>query len=58
MGLLFLIDLMTGGVWWFYWPLFGWGIGIVAHAVSVFGGGWLGSEWERKKIEDQKRKGR
>ena len=22
---------------WFYWPLAGWGIGIVAHAVAVFG---------------------
>jgi len=21
---------------WFYWPLMGWGIGVVAHAVAVF----------------------
>ena len=52
MGLLFLIDLMTGGVWWFYWPLLGWGIGIVVHAFRVFGKGWLGSEWEQKKIRE------
>ena len=53
MALLFLIDFLTGGVWWFYWPLLGWGIGIVAHASSVFGiKGFLGSEWEEKKIRD------
>ena len=22
--------------WWFLWPLFGWGIGIVFHALGVF----------------------
>lgn len=41
---------------WFYWPMLGWGIGIVAHAVSVFG---IGKEWEEKKIRelmDQERK--
>ncbi|KMQ66592.1 histidine kinase [Chryseobacterium angstadtii] len=41
---------------WFYWPMLGWGIGIVAHAFSVFG---IGKEWEEKKIRelmDQDRK--
>ena len=52
-GLLFLIDLLTGGVWWFFWPLFGWGIGVAAHAFNVFGKEvWLGSGWEKKKIEE------
>ena len=23
---------------WFYWPLVGWGIGLVAHAVAAFAG--------------------
>jgi hypothetical protein len=22
---------------WFFWPLIGWGIGVVAHAIAVFG---------------------
>ena len=22
---LFVINLLTGGGWWFYWPLLGWG---------------------------------
>ena len=52
--LLFLINIMTSpDVLWFYWPLFGWGIGIVMHGLFVFGFGlWLGQEWEEKKIEE------
>lgn len=53
MALLFFIDFLTGGGWWFYWPLLGWGIGIIAHAFTVFGiAGLLGSEWEEKKLKD------
>ncbi len=53
MALLLLIDFLTGGGWWFYWPLLGWGIGIIAHAFTVFGiGGFLGSDWEEKKTRD------
>ncbi len=53
MALLLLIDFLTGGGWWFYWPLLGWGIGIVAHAFTVFGiRGFLGSDWEEKKTRD------
>jgi 2TM domain len=37
----------------FYWPLLGWGIAIVLHAVSVFGPGYLsGTDWEEKKISE------
>jgi hypothetical protein len=53
MLLLFCIDFLTGGGWWFYWPLLGWGIGVLAHAISVFGiDGIFGSEWEEKKIRE------
>jgi hypothetical protein len=52
-ALLFFIDFLTGGGWWFYCPLLGWGIGIIAHAFTVFGiAGFLGSEWEEKKTRD------
>jgi len=53
-SLLFLINIMTSpNHLWFYWPLFGWGIGIVINAVYVFGfGHWLGSDWEEKKIDE------
>jgi hypothetical protein len=53
MFLLFCVDFLTGGRWWFYWPLLGWGIGVFAHAVSVFGiSGILGPEWEERKIRE------
>ncbi len=51
---LFVVNLITsGGHWWFYWPLLGWGIGVAAHAVTVFGSGGLwGKRWEERKIEE------
>lgn len=30
---------------WFFWPMLGWGIGIIFHAVNVFG---IGKSWEEK----------
>jgi hypothetical protein len=48
---LFVINLLTGGGWWFYWPLLGWGIGLAAHAMAVFViGDALGPGWEEQKI--------
>jgi transcriptional regulator with XRE-family HTH domain len=42
---------------WVLGPALGWGIGILAHGLSVFGGGRIfGPEWERRQIE--KRLGR
>lgn len=29
---------------WFYWPLFGWGIGLAAHGLSVYGSSTEGRE--------------
>jgi len=56
---LLIINLLTSpGTLWFYWPLLGWGIGIVAHAASVFGTGkFLGKEWEEQKIKELMSKG-
>jgi len=36
---------------WFVWPLLAWGIGVVLHALSVFGGLW-GRAWEERKINE------
>jgi sensor histidine kinase YesM len=33
---------------WFYWPMLGWGIGLVSHALKVFG---VGRDWEEKQIQ-------
>jgi len=53
-AMLFLINIVTSpGVYWFYWPLSGWGIGIVAHALSVFAfGRMFGPDWEERKIKE------
>jgi 2TM domain-containing protein len=53
-ALLITINLLTSGDQiWFFYPLLGWGIGLVAHGLSVFGlGGFLGSEWEERKIKE------
>jgi hypothetical protein len=52
--MLFLINITTSpDVLWFYWPLLGWGIGIVMHAVYVFGfEHWFGPDWEEKTQYD------
>ncbi|MCM8570727.1 2TM domain-containing protein [Gramella jeungdoensis] len=34
---------------WFWFPLFGWGIGLTIHGFSVFG---YGSTWEERKIKE------
>jgi 2TM domain len=48
------INLWTEpGQIWFFWPLLGWGIGLAAHGFSVYGlGGFLGAEWEERKIQE------
>lgn len=54
MILLFVIDMVTPGGPWFYWPLLGWGIAIVSHAMNVFGmSRVLSSDWEKKKIQEE-----
>ena len=48
--LLLTIDLLTPGGLWFYWPMIGWGIWLMAHGASVFGATRLwGAEWEERK---------
>ena len=32
---------------WFWFPLFGWGIGLATHALKIYG---FGSQWEERKI--------
>ena len=51
LGGLFVINAATGGRWWVLWVLFGWGIGMVAHAFAVFGRApRLIADWEDKKL--------
>ncbi|APG59771.1 2TM domain-containing protein [Christiangramia salexigens] len=48
----FLIFINYYSYWdyqWFWFPLFGWGIGLTIHGFSVFG---YGSDWEERKIKE------
>ena len=42
--------------WWFLWVAFGWGTGLLIHAVRVLDWGPFGSAWEKAQVE--KRLGR
>ncbi len=51
-GLVILNLVRTPDRLWVLGPAFGWGIGILAHGLSVFGKGLVfGPEWERRQIE-------
>ena len=51
---LVILNILTSpGRYWVQWPVLGWGIGIVIHALSLFGTGRLmGPEWEERKIRE------
>lgn len=56
---LFIIDMATPGGPWFFWPIIGWGIGMVIWAATLFGiGGRFGDDWVERKarnlMEDEK----
>ncbi len=52
--MLVIINLVTSpDALWFYWVTIFWGIGVIWHAISVFGKrGKLGKNWEDKKIKE------
>lgn len=37
---------------WFWFPMFGWGIGLVFQGFSAFGNSIFGDEWEQRKIKE------
>ena len=38
---------------WFLWAAFGWGIGVIFHAIKVFGfNPFFGKDWEERKIQE------
>jgi hypothetical protein len=55
---LFTINFLTSPkFWWFLFPTLGWGIGIVAHYIGVFGISDPSVEdWENKELEKEMRK--
>ena len=48
-----IINVVTGGPWWVQWVLLGWGVGIIAHALTVFGQTSRAvAEWEQRKLRE------
>jgi 2TM domain len=49
----FVIDLADdSSSWWFYWPMFGTGIGVAITGIVLLGiGGLFGAEWERRQMD-------
>ena len=51
-GLTAINLILTPHQIWFIFPLLGWGVGILSHAVSVLDIlPWFGPEWERRQVE-------
>ncbi len=56
----FLLNALTAfGSWWFYWPIMGWGIGVLFHYFEVFGFPGIpnmSNEWEERQIREEMRR--
>ena len=56
----FILNAVTSfGVWWFHYPMLGWGIGLVIHYFNVFGIPGIvqyDDEWEERAVEKELRK--
>ena len=54
-SLLAIINYWTNG-WsymWFLWAAFGWGIGLIFHAIGTFNlNPFFGKDWEERKIRE------
>jgi hypothetical protein len=61
-----MVNLFLAAIWyftsgpstfpWFIFPLFGWGIGIVAHGVSAFAGGSFQEKLAEKEYKKLNKK--
>ena len=51
-GLLVLNLITSPGYFWVIWPALGWGIGLIAHGLSVFEViNFFGTDWEKRQLE-------
>jgi hypothetical protein len=51
---LLILNLATSPQYlWVFWPMFGWGIGLVSHAISVYAPyKMFGKNWEERKTRE------
>lgn len=54
-GMMLLNFLLVPGRIWSFWPLFGWGIGLLFHGIAVFLRA-PGSAWKQRMIEQELKK--
>ena len=47
--ILTVVNLQSGGFQWFWFPMFGWGMGVSIHAFETFG---YGKSWEERKVQE------
>lgn len=53
MPFLIFINLRTTDFHWFWFPLFGWGIGVIFHGLEAYNYSlFLGKNWEERKIKE------
>lgn len=44
--------VISADYWWVVWPALGWGVGVLAHGLSVFAAvPFLNGDWERRQVE-------
>lgn len=50
---LFVFNLIVSPSYlWVFWAIFGWGIGLISHGVSVFEVfNFFGADWEKRQVE-------
>lgn len=51
---LFILNMVTSPEHlWFFWPMLGWGIGVIIHGLKVFNQlPFFDKEWEERKINE------
>ena len=46
--LIFINLRFSSAYYWFWWPMLGWGVGLILNAIKVFG---ISNNWEEKQIQ-------
>ena len=53
-GFFLVLNLLTTpDQLWFFWPLIGWGVGVIFHGMKVFNySPFLSKDWEARKMKE------
>ncbi len=57
-AILGIVNWAVSATWWVQWPMLGWGAGLIAHYLLVFGEfPDFVRRWQERKVEELKNKG-